>query len=420
MPQVIFLSLFLGLITGRQSVDLQVDPAVASVRINLGGREAARIDKAPWSAKVDFGSALTPNELTAIAYDVGGNEVARISQLINLARPAAEVEIVIRREHGRPVEAQLVGRHRLHATLRKSKLTIDGAIIPVGRDFRARLPAIDAARPHILSAELQFEDGAIARRDVVIQAGFSGSTETQLAPMLVTTSAMTPIENLDGCFSSGGAPLRARSVDKGDAFVVAVRDLDRQGRLTDASRLPFDPGTDVRILWPVSDPINAPGEPTAVAFPQSVNHSKSQTVWWLLAQRLRTAGHLPEARQFADAVAVAAMSTLERGRRRAVILLLGKAPDQSIYTPQMVQRYLAEIGVPLFVWSAEKPRTELTAVWGPIDDISSAAGLQAAVTRLNNALAQQRIVWVAADPLTALHAEGSGRCGLIPVAHRVD
>ncbi len=68
MPQVVFLSLFLGLITGIQSVTLQVDAAVKSVRIELGGREVARMDKAPWSAKVDFGSALTPNELTAIAY----------------------------------------------------------------------------------------------------------------------------------------------------------------------------------------------------------------------------------------------------------------------------------------------------------------------------------------------------------------
>jgi hypothetical protein len=95
VPQVVFLSLFLGLITGIQSVNLQVDDAVKSVGIELAGREVARMDGAPWSAKVDFGHDLLPTQLTAIAYDAHANEIARTSQLINLSRPPAEVEIVI-------------------------------------------------------------------------------------------------------------------------------------------------------------------------------------------------------------------------------------------------------------------------------------------------------------------------------------
>ncbi|HSY52147.1 MAG TPA: hypothetical protein VLC46_25325 [Thermoanaerobaculia bacterium] len=104
------LSLFLGLITGIQAVDLQVDAAVKSVRIELGGREVARMNQARWSAKVDFGTALTPDKLTAIAYDADGKELARTSQLINLSRPPAEMEIVIRSEKEQPVEAEFVGR----------------------------------------------------------------------------------------------------------------------------------------------------------------------------------------------------------------------------------------------------------------------------------------------------------------------
>ena len=112
MPQIVFLSLFLGLVTGFQNVSLRVDDGVKSVRIELGGREVARITSAPWSARVDFGTALTPRELTAIAYDADGREITRIAQVINLARPAAELEIVIRRDGQRPVEAELVGRRR--------------------------------------------------------------------------------------------------------------------------------------------------------------------------------------------------------------------------------------------------------------------------------------------------------------------
>src|SRR5258706_5971927 len=125
MPQVVFLSLFLGLITGTQSVVLQVDAAVKSVRIELRGREVARLDKAPWSANVDFGTALTPGQLTAIAFDKGGQEIARTSQLINLSRPAAEIEIVVKSEGGQPAEVELVGRHRLHQTPTSAKLLID-------------------------------------------------------------------------------------------------------------------------------------------------------------------------------------------------------------------------------------------------------------------------------------------------------
>ena len=418
MPQVVFLSLFLGLVTGIQSVDLQVGSAVKSIRIELGGREVARMEKAPWSAKVDFGRALTPAELTAIAYDASGKEIARTSQLINLSRPPAEMEIVIRSESGQPVEAELIGRHRIHKPPTNGKLFIDGIPVKVGRDFRARLPQINWSRPHLVSAELEFEDGEVARRDVAIQAGFSGSTGSELAPMLVTANPDKQPDNLEGCFSAGGAPLRATAIEKSDAFVVMVKDAGARPRLLPAAESRLDADTAERILWPVPRPINAPGEPTAIAFPQSVNHGKVATVSWLLTQRLSPVPSASEPRQFTDAVAVAAMGALQRGRRRAVVLLLSKTPDRSLYAPLAVRPYLEETGVPLFVWSADGPRPDLTGVWGPIDDISTAAGLEAAIARLNNALMQQRIVWVAADPLTVLRAEGTRGCGLTPVAHR--
>src|SRR4051812_39572882 len=278
MPQVVFLSLFLGLITGAQSVVLQVDDAVKSVRIELRGREVARLDKAPWSARVDFGTVLTPGLLTAIAYDGSGKETARVSQLINLSRPAAEMEIVIKSEGGKPAEVELVGRHRLHQAPRSAKLLIDDAVVRVGRDFRARLPQADWSHPHLVSAEMQFEDGEIAKRDVAVEAGYSGSTSSELAPMLVMMNGNKPPDSLDGCFAASGAPLRATAIEKSDAFVVMVK--DPVTRLQSAE-LQFDADTAERILWPVPRPINAPGEPTAIAFPQSVNRGKA-TVSWLL------------------------------------------------------------------------------------------------------------------------------------------
>ncbi len=419
MQQVIFLSFFLGLITGTQTIELQAGPDVKSVRIELGGKEVARMEKAPWSVKIDFGRAFTPSRLTAIAYDSDRKELARTSQLINLSRPPAEVEIVIRSEGKRPVEAQLVGGHRLHKSPKSAKLFLDGTGVRLGRDFRAQLPKTDWSRPHVLSAEMEFEDGEIAKREMAIEAGFSGSTGSELAPMLVTMIADKQPDNIDGCFSSGGVALRATAIEKGDAFVVMVKDPGARVSLLPPNELRLDTDTAERILWPVTRPFNAPGEPTAIAFPQSVNHGKVPTVMWLLTQRLSPAPAATEPRQFADAVAVAALATLEHGRRRAVVLLVSKTPDRSLYTSPIVRRYLEDTGVPLFVWSVDGPRPDLASDWGQIDDISTLAGIEAAAARLNGSLTQQRIVWVAADPLTALDAEGVERCGITPVArHR--
>ena len=420
MPQIVFLSFFLGLVTGFQNVSLRVDDGVKSVRIELGGHEVARMERAPWSARVDFGPSLTPRELTAIAYGADGKEITRIAQVINLARPAAEMEIVIRRDGQRPVEAELVGRHRLHKSATGAKLSIDGAPVPVGREFHARLPELDPAHPHVVSAEIEFEDGAVARRDIVLSSGaFSRSVESELTPMLVISEGNRSDPILETCFTSGGAALKATAIEQSDALVVMVRDsATRVPILLPVERYRLEPGTAERILWPVSRPINAPGEPTAIAFPQSVNHASAGNVSWLLTQRLAPPPAPTEPRQFADAVAVAAMSTLEKGHRRAVVLVLGKLADDSLYSAPVVRGYLEEVGVPLFVWSAAGPRPDLAPAWGRIDDVSNQAGMAAAIARLNASLAAQRIVWVAAEPLTALHAEESGACGLTPVAHR--
>lgn len=430
MSQVVFLSVFLGLVTGIQSVDLRVESAVKSVRIELGGREAGRLTGAPWSAKIDFGAELIPRELTAIGYDAKGNEIGRASQLTNLSPPPAEVEIVVRSDAKGPVEAEMVGRHKIHKLPTEAKLLVDGASVKVGKDFRSRLPGLDWSHPHVLSAEMRFEDGLVARRDLVIEGGFSGSAGSELAPVLVQMNGKQP-EKLEGCFSAGGNPLRASAIEKPNALVIMVKDPDSRDLL---SRLRLDPGrpdlkldadATERILWPLARPFNTPGQPIAIAFPQSIDRSVAEggswrgmpTLSWLLTLGLSPRPNVNEPREYADAVAVAGMNARERGQRRAVVLLLSKKPDQSLYAAAIVRHYLEEVGVPLLVWSPEGPRPDLAAAWGEVEDVSTAAALEAAIRGLNQLLSQQRIVWLAADPLTALKAEAVERCGMTPVAH---
>jgi hypothetical protein len=430
MPQVVFLSLFLGLVTGMQSVSLRVDPAVKSVRLELGGREAGRLTGEPWTAKVDFGKELIPRELVAIGYDAKGVEIARTSQLTNLSPPPAELDIVVHRQPDHPIEVELVGRHRIHKRVEEATLQLDGKEIKIGRSFRARLPELESKHTHVLSAEVRFEDGLIARRDVVLEGEFSRSTGFELSGALVSLTGKEPA-SLEGCFSADNTPIRASGIEKTDALVIMVKDPDSRDLLArlliDGNRadLNLDPDITERILWPVARPFNAPGEPVAIAFPQSNDRGLTQTgssrsvasVRWLLTMGVSPRPDASEPRQYADAVAVAGMSARERGQRRAVVLLLGKKADQSLYSAKVVRRYLEETGVPLVVWSPDGPRPDLAASCGAVDDVSNLNGLVAATAKLNQMLARQRIVWLAAEPLTALHAQSAERCGLTPVAH---
>jgi hypothetical protein len=295
----------------------------------------------------------------------------------------------------------------------------------LSRTFRAKLPPLEPKRTHVLSAEMRFEDGLVARRDLVLEGEFSRDTGNELSAVLVSLIGSEP-SSLEGCFSAGGTALRASAIEKTDALVIMVKDPDSRDLLArlliDANRREFILGGDTteRMLWPVARPFNAPGEPVAIAFPQSNDRGGSRnpaTVSWLLTLGLFPRPNANEPRQYADAVAVAGMNARERGQRRAVVLLLGKKTDQSLYASKVVRRYLEEVGVPLLVWSPEGPRPDLAESWGPIEDVSTASALMAASARLEKMLAQQRIVWLAADPLTALRAQTAERCGLTPVAH---
>jgi len=119
---------------------------------------------------------------------------------------------------------------------------------------------------------------------------------------------------------------------------------------------------------------------------------------------------------FVDAVAVAGLRAMSESRRRAVVLILSSHSDRSANAPRSVRRYLADIGVPLFVWSLSGPRPDLAESWGEVEDVSSTAGLRTAAERLRANLSSQRIAWVDADPLTALRLRADPRCGMATVA----
>jgi hypothetical protein len=430
--QIVFLTLFLGLTSGSQEVDLDVDGAVKSVRIVSGERQLALLTAPPWSAKIDLGP-LAPQELTAIGLDANGNEIARTSQIINLPRSPAEFEIALT-SGGTQRFAALRWRHLTGSKPANAKISVDGSQLRADRDFRAKLPHLDPNTPHVISAEMYFQDGSVARKEIIIEGLRSDSMGTQLTPVLLTEDGPAP-KTFNGCFSAFGNAVRVNAVEKPEAHVMVVQEPDPSEaahifwvlhavRMTIA---PLPAGINVRIIWPIARPYEDRGL-LATLFERSIDvkgsdevlhlSTRSQTVPTMLgmADILSTPfydrSRFDDPTRFADAVAVAGLGSMFDGFRRAVVLVLSHRKDVSENSPEMVRRYLAAIHVPLFVWSLEGPRPDLASTWGTVEDVSSSSRLIAATNRLRATLDAQRVALLAVDPLTALHVDVKPECGL--------
>jgi hypothetical protein len=435
MPhQLVFITLFLGLISGRREVDLQAGPAIKSIRILLDGKQVAELQKEPWSAIVDFGPLITPGELVAAGYDGNGKEVARESQLVNLPHLTAEFVIVLRHdEKGTPASVELRWKHLFGSVPLTSSLVVDGEKVPLDSALRATLPRLDMGKLHVIAATISFQDGVVARRELVV-GGASGETaETQLTPIAVRASTDSIPHPDSHCFRNAEAPVRVAAIEKSPGLVIFVLDPDQEATLKalDPARglgtkanemlvkmIALDRGTSMHVQWTVAEkPRTTSHSSSSVLFPATEDLEAGDTglVWFLT----RISGnHEDDAtpRQAADAVVVAGLNAMKGARRRAVVLVLSRHNDASSYGGAVSRRYLSSIGVPLFVWSLDGARPELREVWGDIDDVSSLSGLRVAADRLRAELASQRVAWVAADPVNALRIQSTGKCGLTPLA----
>ena len=406
---IAFASLFLGLLVGVRPVTVIVGETVAAVAFELDGRSVGRVTAAPWTMDVNFGGDFEPHELVARAFDAKGEEVALARQWINLPRPPAEVEIVLERDpKGRATAARLTWDSILGVSPNRVTVTFDGRPLSVAQK-RASLPAYDPETTHVLTAVLDFPNGVRSRSDVVLGGGSEGDAKSELTAVPIQTDGPEPpkIEALRGKFLHAGQPLVVAAVERGPAEIVLVRDLDtaearaallrkRYGILPlgDASFL--ERGDHIRILWPVARRILDSGKSNELFETSREFPAKTSSLRFLLTD-VEYPGALSP-RRFADAVAVAGLRACGAYARRAVVLVLGGAPDDaSLYEPGAVRRYLATLRVPLFVWSVAPPRppgSPAASAWGTPEDVSTNAGLDLAADRLRRELARQSVVWV--------------------------
>jgi hypothetical protein len=428
---IVFLTVYLGPITGRQPFELRVDPAVKLVRLYLDGQKVDALGAPPWRTIIDLGKTIQPHELVAQGLDEKGEEIARVSQIINLPRPTAELEIVVDHDaKGIPTFVTLTGFHVSYSDVRRATLKLDLVPLKLDRNFRAALPAVDMRRPHDLAAEMRFADGTVARREVVFGGEFAETMPTQLSATAVTARAAPDAAAAD-CFVNNGAPLRVSNVEKAGATLIVVRDPDPaevKGALLFGAVIngsidtavmrrasTLDADTTMELMSPAADRVVEADRPTAILFPSFTNtEAKIGLYWFLTSTKIRgTAVDAP--RRWADAVAVAAVKAISSGRRRAVLLVLGNKPDTSYHAPEAVREYLASVGVPLFVWSVFG-NSDVGAHWGEVDDVSTMEKMAAATEKIRGALDIQRIAWIYADPFTALHAEVKDGCGYARLA----
>jgi hypothetical protein len=430
---IVFLTVYLGLIAGRQPIEMRVDPAVKSVQLLLDGTKVDTLAAEPWKAIVDFGPTIQPHELIAVGLDGHGEEIARVSQVLNLPRATAELEVILERDaKGTPRRVQLSGFHVSYADVRRATLKLDVVPLSLDRNYRANLPAIDTKRPHVLAAEMRFADGTVARRELVFGGEFAESMPTQLTPALVTRTAPgADAPPADDCFSSGGAPLRVSNVEKANAIVVIVRDPDPSevkgalmftaviGGTLDTAVMrrtaKFDDTTTMELVSPAADRVVAPDQPTAILFPSFPNPDPKEGLFWFLTSTKIRGTAVDAPRRWADAVAVAAVKAVAGGRRRAVLLVLGNKPDTSYHAPAAVRQYLESIGVPLYVWSVFG-NNDRAAAWGKVEDVSTMDKMEAATEAIQHDLDAQRIAWIYADPITALRAQVKPQCGYARLA----
>lgn len=409
LAEAVLVTRILGIVTGARAIEAQVEPGVHSVEIVVDGRRAEELRGAPWQAKIDFGAELAPHELTAIARNEYGNEVGRDTQFINLARPHAELDIMFSRRADGKLLANVKWQHIGAAQPVTMWAKLDGKMLTRRLLKAIPLPESDSAAMRVLEVEMLFNDGSKARREVVFGGVYSEKLPAELTATVVRQRDEGRTD-LARCFTSNGAWVEASAVDTDEADVVFVRATNPSLALSTLlplvsrkEKLPESafilPNTWLRFVWPAA---SRSGD--ATLFSTSPAYEGIRGVRWLLT---RSSGPPSASHRMVDAVTVAGTEALRGGRRRAVVVVLGNEQEGSSMSPDVVKRYLARIGVPLYVWSLTGGTHP---VWGEVEDISTSARLRDAVARLRRDLEAQRIAWLPLDPYRALHVQIADGC----------
>jgi hypothetical protein len=154
-------------------------------------------------ARVDFGGALLPHRVSAIAYGETGIEIGRDEEWVNLPRPEIVARLVLHGDPWTPDRASLIWEHLAEhpVTVQRVTATLDGRPLAVPDPQDIRLPRPDPDVPHLLALDVTFSNGERMELARAWGGGGIDEVETRLLPFRVATQP---------CGGSGAARARAR------------------------------------------------------------------------------------------------------------------------------------------------------------------------------------------------------------------
>lgn len=426
---IAFVSLFLGLVTGTYAVELVVSGAVEEVEVRLDGETVGVLTGEPWRLACDFGDVLTTHELLAIARDGRGVEVDRAVQWLNVPRPLVETEILLDDwSSGQPGTARLIWSSVLPSEPVSMALDLDGEAVAPGPNGSFKLPRRDPGTVHFLRAELEFDGGLSASSEAVFGGRFGSATETELTavPLAIEKKGLRRPDRLQGLLVKDGAALRVVALDEGPSEVVVVRDqraleslrllqYELRTLATSSQRSPYvDKEGTVRVLSPRPERHLRP-EITYLVFTLTQAFAPQDGSLPSVLAEIDFGDKPRHSARLADAVATAGLKAAASRTRRAVVLVTSDCTRISgQWSAETVRAFLAELHVPLRVWTVADPADPAAAEgFCPIaEEISDPRKYYAAIKRLRRTLNSQYVAWVEGHHLPRTIAVAEGVDGL--------
>lgn len=447
-----FLTLFLGLVVGPHDLELAVSGPIASVELLLDDQAFTTLTAPPWKAVCDFGDALSPHEIVAIARDRSGREITRLRQWVNLPRSQAEVGVIIEESAGaryaRVIWQNLDRRRPIALAAR-----FDGELLASDGLDRFILPSYDPKQIHIVSAEVELDGVLVHRADLALGGDYGsivGSELTAIALDQTGEPRAVRVEDLSGALvrTTDPAALRVTAVDRNALDLVVVVDPVAErglGALASYLQSTFErrtnsrnlgstdtlfndrgrvlgPGDTVRFLSTTASEQRSP-DLTFEVFPvsQAFRRPDGDLDFLLTHIALQTNEGKTS---ISDSVAAGAVLAAATGRPRAVLLIVGAdSRDQSRFSAAVTRAYLEQLRVPLIVWtigprSARRDSEDrlpllLDTAWGPARHMGSPGRFVSALIELRRRLEKQLVAWVEGGHLPQRVIVAAGRSDLV-------
>ena len=363
-----------GLVIGELPVEVNLGATGTPADLYLDGQKACELSAAKTACRVDLGRDPHVHLLELVRPAASGRDVERAFRWIN--RPGQEAELLLRLSPANAqdqCEARVFTNHPRKQTPAVLEVLLDGKPLPFEANGAAIVPCPSDDESHILVASAIFPD---ARRveDVRLIGGYVGRSESELTALPVLADeggscdsvqwpndvvrveegnfevviVLDPKVPYQSIFKTGwhiGSGSSATSTTKAFDRVVGTEDSEMRPLATwNRAEVPFQTA---EKLWYV-----APGE----GLPRINGFSSGKKNWLQLLFKFGMSD-FPGNPRLADAVASSGLIAGAGPRRRAVILILSnKSKDDSLFTPQQATDYLAEVGVPLVVLRAGKPK----------------------------------------------------------------